>query len=132
MDRSDHRIVRLAELANIKKRTGLLTVGPATTRRCARTRSDFPKPFKLGPATTVWDLREIKRSIANQRVAKVSKRGGEMNIPLTTPVRTVEDEKIDNIGESSGNFCCRARLRRAKKNPEQLMMNVQRKKGAKQ
>jgi predicted DNA-binding transcriptional regulator AlpA len=75
MDRSDHRVVRLAELATIKKRTGLLPVGPATIWRWVRTRSDFPKPFKLGPATTVWDLREIKRFIANQRVAKVSERG---------------------------------------------------------
>ncbi|MEN9780743.1 MAG: hypothetical protein RL014_1891 [Pseudomonadota bacterium] len=62
-----NRVIRLAQLATQPGRPpGLLPVSPATIWRWVRTRADFPKPVKIGPQTTVWDLAEIEAFIARQ------------------------------------------------------------------
>jgi prophage regulatory protein len=37
----------------------LLGIGESTLWRWAQERADFPKPRKLGPRTTVWDVAEL-------------------------------------------------------------------------
>lgn len=60
------RVIRLAQLASTKGRPGLLPVSPATCWRWVR-EGKLPKPFKLGAATTVWNLADIEAFIAAQR-----------------------------------------------------------------
>ena len=57
------RVIRLAELASTKQRTGRLPVSPATIWRWVR-EGKFPKPFKLGVSTTVWNLADVEKFIA--------------------------------------------------------------------
>jgi predicted DNA-binding transcriptional regulator AlpA len=61
------KVVRLSQLATTRKHNGILPVGPATIWRWVRSRPEFPKPFKIGEATTVWDLEAIEQFIAIQR-----------------------------------------------------------------
>lgn len=61
------RVYRLAQLASIKGRPGLLPVSPATIWRWTRENPHFPKPFKLGASTTVWDADKVEAFIAAQR-----------------------------------------------------------------
>jgi len=37
----------------------ILGIGESTLWRWAQQRPDFPKPRKLGPRTTVWDVPEL-------------------------------------------------------------------------
>ena len=60
------RVIRLAQLASIKGRPGLLPVSQATIWRWVR-EGKFPKPFKLGPSTTVWDSGQVQAFIAAQQ-----------------------------------------------------------------
>jgi len=66
MTKSPRRVVRLAQLATTRKHHGILPVGPATIWRWVRTRPEFPKPFKIGEATTVWDLDAIEEFLARK------------------------------------------------------------------
>ena len=59
------RVIRIAELATTKHRTGRLPVSPATLWRWVA-QSKFPAPFKLGPNTTVWDLDQVEAFLAQQ------------------------------------------------------------------
>ena len=59
------RVYRLSQLATQKGVAGVLPVGPATIWRWAR-EGRFPQPFKLGPATTVWDATEVDAFVAAQ------------------------------------------------------------------
>ena len=59
-------VLRLAQLASTKRNPGLLPVSPATIWRWVAN-GHFPKPFKLSPATTVWDAAEVAQWIENQR-----------------------------------------------------------------
>lgn len=62
------RVLRLRQLATIKDRPGLLPVGPATVWRWSRDpNSNFPKPFKLGSGTTVWDADAVEAFINARR-----------------------------------------------------------------
>lgn len=60
------RVIRLAQLASTKGSPGLLPVSQATVWRWVREKR-FPAPFKLGQATTVWDLDSVERFIAEQQ-----------------------------------------------------------------
>jgi len=59
------RVIRLAQLASTKDKPGLLPVSPATIWRWARDpQSGFPKPFRLGAGTTVFDAAAVEAFIA--------------------------------------------------------------------
>ena len=60
------RVIRLAQLASTQSSPGLLPVSKATIWRWVREKK-FPAPFKLGEATTVWDLDSVERFIAEQQ-----------------------------------------------------------------
>jgi len=60
------RVIRLAQLASIKDRPGLLPVSPATIWRWVR-EGKFPKPFKLGAGTTVFDAAQVEAFVAAQQ-----------------------------------------------------------------
>jgi prophage regulatory protein len=59
------RVIRVAEIASTKQRTGLLPVSPATIWRWVRD-GKFPKPFKLGDSVTVWDAQIVETFIAKR------------------------------------------------------------------
>ena len=60
------RVYRLRQLAGNKSSQGLLPVSSATIWRWVRD-GRFPKPFKLGVATTVWDADEVEAFIADMK-----------------------------------------------------------------
>ena len=59
------RILRIAEIATTKSKTGLLPVSSTTVWRWVR-EGKFPKPFKLGESVTVWDAAEVERFVAER------------------------------------------------------------------
>ncbi len=62
------RVIRIAQLATTKDKPGLLPVSPATIWRWARDpQSGFPKPFRLGAGTTVFDAAQVEAFIAKQQ-----------------------------------------------------------------
>ncbi len=68
------RVYRISQLATRKGVPGVLPVGPATIWRWTKA-GHLPQPFKLGPATTVWDAAEIDAFVAARR--KVQPAGGQ-------------------------------------------------------
>ena len=66
------RICRIAFIATTSKSTGLLPVSPATIWRWVQM-GKFPKPFKLGPNTTVWDLDQVEAAIEALKAKRVQK-----------------------------------------------------------
>lgn len=62
------RVIRLAGITGSKAKpdSGLIPVSPATIWRWVRD-GKFPKPFKLGSATTVWDAAEVEAFISAQQ-----------------------------------------------------------------
>jgi hypothetical protein len=60
------RVYRLPQLVGSKSEPGLIPVSKATIWRWVRERH-FPKPFKLGAGTTVWDAVQVESFIAKQR-----------------------------------------------------------------
>lgn len=60
------QVLRLSQLATTPGKPGLLPISPATVWRLVK-ESKFPKPFKLSPATTVWDAAEVAQWIEYQR-----------------------------------------------------------------
>jgi prophage regulatory protein len=61
----EQRVIRLAQLASIKGRPGLLPVSQATIWRWVR-EGKFPKPFKL-VGTTCWDSGQVEAFITAQQ-----------------------------------------------------------------
>lgn len=59
------RIIRVADIATTKNKSGMLPVSPATVWRWVR-EGKFPKPFKLGDAVTVWNAAEVEAFIAQR------------------------------------------------------------------
>lgn len=59
------RVGRISTVATTEKRKGLVPVSPATIWRWVAD-GKFPKPFKLGPNTTVWDLDQVEAFLAQQ------------------------------------------------------------------
>jgi prophage regulatory protein len=66
-----HRIIRINELATMPAKDGkpgkigLIPVSRNTIWRWVR-EDRFPKPFKLGPATTVWDADQVDAFLLKQ------------------------------------------------------------------
>ena len=59
------RVIRIADLASTKHKPGRLPVSPATVWRWVK-EGKFPRPFKLGPNCTVFDLDQIDAFLAQQ------------------------------------------------------------------
>lgn len=59
------RVIRIGELASRPNKPGKLPVSPATIWRWVRA-GQFPQPFKLGPATTVWDADQVEAFLAQR------------------------------------------------------------------
>ena len=59
------KTMRLGDLATVKGKTGKLPVSPATIWRWVKN-GTFPKPFKLGASTTVWDVEEVDKFLAQR------------------------------------------------------------------
>ena len=59
------RVIRIADLATTKTKSGRLPVSPATVWRWVK-EGKFPAPFKLGPNTTVFDLDPVEAFLAQQ------------------------------------------------------------------
>lgn len=59
------RVGRISEVATTKEKKGLVPVSPATWWRWVAD-CTAPKPFKLGPNTTVWDLDEVEQFLARR------------------------------------------------------------------
>ncbi|WP_375341574.1 helix-turn-helix transcriptional regulator [Massilia phyllosphaerae] len=57
------RLIRISELASTRGKPGKLPVSPATIWRWVR-EGQFPKPFKLGKSTTVWDQALVDEFLA--------------------------------------------------------------------
>jgi predicted DNA-binding transcriptional regulator AlpA len=59
------RVGRISEIASTKEKKGLVPVSPATWWRWCSL-GIAPKPIKLGPNTTVWDLDQVEAFLAKQ------------------------------------------------------------------
>jgi predicted DNA-binding transcriptional regulator AlpA len=59
-------VIRMSQLATSGEKMGLLPVSPATIWRWVAA-GRFPKPFKLGAGTTVWDASAVEAFIAAQQ-----------------------------------------------------------------
>ena len=59
------RVGRISTVASTGKNQGLVPVSPATIWRWVA-EGKFPRPFKLGPNTTVWDLDQVEAFLAHQ------------------------------------------------------------------
>ena len=57
------RVIRLGELASRSGKPGKLPVSAATVWRWVR-EGRLPKPFKIGPGTTVWNVDEVDAFLA--------------------------------------------------------------------
>jgi prophage regulatory protein len=66
------RIARISTVATTKNSLGLLPVSPATIWRWVA-EGKFPKPFKLGPNTTVWDIEQVEAAIERLKSKRVTK-----------------------------------------------------------
>ncbi len=65
------RIIKMSELASRPGSPGLISASPASIWRWIKA-GKFPSPFRIGVRTTVWDLAEVEKFLAEQR-AKVGK-----------------------------------------------------------
>jgi len=59
------RVTRITDLASTKNKPGLLPVSAPTLWRWVAA-GKFPRPFKLGANTTVWDLDLVEKWLAQQ------------------------------------------------------------------
>ena len=59
------RVGRISTVATTGKKQGLVPVSPATIWRWV-SEGKFPKPYKLGPNTTVWDLDQVEAFLVQQ------------------------------------------------------------------
>ena len=65
------RVGRISEVATTKEKKGLVPVSPATVWRWVA-EGKFPKPFKLGPNTTVFDLDQVEAFLAQQAAGRAN------------------------------------------------------------
>ena len=63
------RVIRLAQLASVGDKKGMLPVSQATIWRWVR-KGTFPKPFKLAAGTTCWNLDLVEAFIAAKQEVK--------------------------------------------------------------
>jgi predicted DNA-binding transcriptional regulator AlpA len=66
MKNQQQLVYRIKDLATTTKKLGLLPVSAATLWRWVKDEK-FPKPFKLGEATTVWDASDVHNWIKQQK-----------------------------------------------------------------
>lgn len=59
------RIIRVTDIATTSAKAGILPVSAATIWRWVRA-GKFPKPFKIGPCVTAWDMADVERFIAER------------------------------------------------------------------
>jgi predicted DNA-binding transcriptional regulator AlpA len=59
------RFIRLNALASTPGKPGTIPASPATIWRWVK-EGNFPRPIKLGPKTTVWNLDEIEVFLAQR------------------------------------------------------------------
>lgn len=60
--------VRLSQLASTPNKPGMLPISPATIWRKVAA-DQFPKPIKLGPRLTAWDLADVQAWLQKQKEA---------------------------------------------------------------
>lgn len=60
--------VRLSQLASTPQKPGMLPISPATIWRKVAA-DQFPKPIKLGPKLTAWDVAEVQAWLTAQKEA---------------------------------------------------------------
>jgi predicted DNA-binding transcriptional regulator AlpA len=60
------RAIRLSQVCD------LVAASRATVWRWSRADGTFPKPFRLGPAVTAWDEREILDWIEDKKAMRLS------------------------------------------------------------
>ena len=65
------RVGRISTVATTEKSKGLVPVSPATIWRWMA-EGKFPRPFKLGPNTTVWDLDQVEAFLAQQAAGGIA------------------------------------------------------------
>jgi prophage regulatory protein len=65
------RVGRISTVASTGKHQGLVPVSPATIWRWVA-EGKFPRPFKLGPNTTVWDLDQVEAFLAQQSAGRAN------------------------------------------------------------
>ena len=63
--RRARRVARIHEIATTQFKKGRVTASAATIWRWSA-KGVFPKPFKLGPNVTVWDLDEVEAWLDRQ------------------------------------------------------------------
>lgn len=63
-----NRVYRIRHIASTKNHEGLLPISPATVWRKVK-EGKFPRPYKLGEKTTVWDADQIDQWLKSQREA---------------------------------------------------------------
>jgi prophage regulatory protein len=63
---STAKYLRIAHLASTKNRPGLLPVSEMTIWRWVKA-GVFPKPIKLSPSITAWDVDEVQQFIDARR-----------------------------------------------------------------
>ena len=63
------RVGRISTVASTGKNQGLVPVSPATIWRWVAG-GKFPRPFKLGPNTTVFDLDQVDAWLAQQAAGR--------------------------------------------------------------
>jgi hypothetical protein len=61
------KYIRMNKLATKGDEPGLLPVSAPTIWRWVKS-SKFPKPYKLGPGCTVWDLEEVETFLLKKRL----------------------------------------------------------------
>lgn len=60
--------VRLSQLASTPQKPGMLPISPATIWRKVAA-NQFPKPIKLGPRLTAWDMADVQAWLQKQKEA---------------------------------------------------------------
>jgi prophage regulatory protein len=64
------KTIRISALATVNGKPGKLPVSPATIWRWVKN-GTFPKPFKLGASTTVWDVAAVDKFLARRAYDEV-------------------------------------------------------------
>ncbi len=64
------KTIRINELATVNGKAGKLPVSPSTIWRWVKD-GTFPKPFKLGSGTTVWDVKAVDAYLARRAYDEV-------------------------------------------------------------
>jgi predicted DNA-binding transcriptional regulator AlpA len=75
------RLVQISDLATTATRRGHLPVSPSTCWRWVK-EGLLPRPFKLGPGTTVWDLDEVEAAIGAIKAKRARQESGVNDVGI--------------------------------------------------